>query len=94
MAGLWGGPLPPGIRRRSLVIPPGSRHAYRPSDWKEAIVMVKRGEIELECPGQAPRRFGPGDLLWLGGLGAGAIRNHGPGPAVLVAVSKLPRSHA
>jgi hypothetical protein len=94
MAGLWDGPLPAGIRRRSLVIPPGGHHAYRPSDWKEAIVMVKRGEIELECPGQPPRRFGQGDLLWLGGLGAGAIRNPGPGTAVLVAVSKQPRSHA
>jgi quercetin dioxygenase-like cupin family protein len=94
MAGLWGGPLPPGVRRRSLVIPPGSRHAYRPSDWKEAIVMVQRGEIELECPGQPPRRFGPGDLLWLGGPGPGALRNRGPGQAVRVVVSKQPRSHA
>ena len=92
MAGLWGGPLPPGLRRRSLVIPPGGVHAYRPSDWKEAIVMVKRGAIELECPGQPARPFRRGDLLWLGGLAPGAIRNRGPGTAVLVAVSKQPRS--
>jgi hypothetical protein len=94
MAGLWGGPLPPGVRRRSLVIPAGSLHAYRPSDWKEAIVMVQRREIELECAGQPPRRFGRGDLLWLGGPGPGALRNRGPGQAVLVVVSKQPRSHA
>jgi hypothetical protein len=94
MAGLWGGPLPAGFRRRSLVIPPGSHHAYRPSEWSEAIVMVQQGEIELESAGQPARRFRSGDLLWLGGLGAGAIRNHGPGAAVLVAVSKQPRSSA
>ena len=89
MAGLLGGRLAPGFRRRVLVLKPGARRAYRPEEWQNAIVMVESGVIQLECPGQAPRRFRQGDLLSFGGLGLAAIRNHGPGPAVLIAVSRV-----
>jgi hypothetical protein len=89
MAGLLGGPLAPGFRRRVLVLKSGDRRAYRPAEWQNAIVMVESGVIHLECRGQAPRRFGPGDLLWFDGLQLNSIRNHGPGAAVLIAVSKV-----
>jgi hypothetical protein len=91
MAGLLGGPLSPGFRRRVVILKAKSRRAYRPGEWQDAIVLVDKGEIELRCPGQAPRRFRRGDLLSLGGLGLTGIYNHGPGRAVLIAVSKLPR---
>jgi hypothetical protein len=89
MAGLLGGRLAPGFRRRVLVLKPGERRAYRPGEWQNALVMVESGVIHLECRGQAPRRFGAGDLLCFEGLQLDTIRNHGPGPAVLIAVSKV-----
>jgi hypothetical protein len=89
MAGLLGGRLAPGFRRRVLVLKPGARRAYRPAEWQNAIVMVERGVIQLECRGQTPRGFGPGDLLCFEGLQLDTIRNHGLVPAVLIAVSKV-----
>jgi hypothetical protein len=91
MAGLLGGALSPGFCRRVVILEPRSRRAYRPGEWQDAIVLIDKGEIELRCPGQPPRRFRRGDLLSLGGLGLTGIYNHGPGRAVLIAVSKLPR---
>jgi hypothetical protein len=82
------GALPPGFRRRVLRLAPGRRLRYRADAWQDAIVAVDRGEIQLECAGQPPRRFQRGDLLSLAGIGLRAIYNSGPGTAVLIAVRK------
>jgi RNA polymerase sigma-70 factor (ECF subfamily) len=87
---LLGRHLAPRIARRVVVLPPGGRHRYRVEDWRDALVWIERGEIELGCAGRP--RFRQGDLLWLGDLCPNAIHNHGPVPAVLVAVWRRPES--
>jgi hypothetical protein len=85
------GRLPPGFERKTVVMRPGDRRTYRPPEWQDAIVTIVSGEILLERAGQAPGRFGPGDLVCLAGLGLTAISNPGPARAVLIAVRRRPQ---
>jgi hypothetical protein len=73
---------------RVVTIHPGSLRPYDLDEWRGAIVCVARGEVELEGPGGARRRFATGDLLWLAPLALRALRNPGREDAVLVAVSR------
>lgn len=34
---------------RQVLIAPGSEYAYDESEWDDALVVVERGTIELEC---------------------------------------------
>jgi hypothetical protein len=79
--------LPPGFEVRVVTVPAGARRAYDDVEWRDALVVVDGGRIELECHG-GRRCFGPGDLLCLEGLGLRALHSLGPEPAVLVAVSR------
>jgi hypothetical protein len=73
---------------RAVAVAPGGRRAYDEGEWRDAIVVVKRGEIELECLSGISHRFRRGDLLWLSGLPLRALHNRGGEPALLVAVSR------
>jgi quercetin dioxygenase-like cupin family protein len=75
---------------RVTVIPPGGQEAYREADWRDALVLVESGEVELECEGGSRERFGPGDVVCLAQLPLRALHNRGHEPALLVAVSRLP----
>jgi hypothetical protein len=77
-----------GFAVRAVAVAPGCRRVYDDGEWRDAIVVVKCGEIELECTSGASHRFGRGDLLWLTGLPLRALHNHGREPTVLVAVSR------
>jgi hypothetical protein len=74
--------------RRQVVVDPGDRRPYEQAEWDDALVIVKRGEIDLECRAGGRMRFIAGDMLWLTGLPLRALRNPGAEPAVLVAVSR------
>lgn len=78
----------PAFVLRAVAVAPGCRRAYDEADWRDAIVLVRRGEIELECLSGTTHRFRRGDLLWLSGLPLRALRNRGHEPALLVAVSR------
>ena len=78
----------PAFTRRMLTIAPGTTRPAAAADWPDAIVLVARGAIELDCAGGSTRRFASGDLIWVRGLPLRALRNPGPGDAVLVAVSR------
>jgi hypothetical protein len=78
--------VPPGFEVRAVRVEPGGHRIYHPSEWDDALVVVTRGEVELECLGGARPRFGRGDLLWLAGLSLRALHNRGREPALLVAV--------
>ena len=82
--------LSPSFERRTISIPPGHERAYAEADWTDALVVVERGEIELECLDGKRRRFVRGDSLWLCGLPLKLLRNPGAEPALLVAVSRRP----
>ena len=83
------GRLPPsGFEMRIMVVDPGDTRAYQESEWRDALVVVERGNIQLEASGGVRRDFATGDVLCLVGLSLRALHNRGPEPAVLVAVSR------
>jgi hypothetical protein len=77
---------------RVVAVPPGRARAYDAAEWRGALVLVARGEIELEGVSGGRERFARGALLSLDGLPLRALHNRGAGPASLVAVvrSRLP----
>ena len=76
------------FRVRRIVVAPGAERPYDEAEWKDSLVVVESGRLELECDTGCRRRFGRGDMLWLIGLPLRALRNHGAVPTVLVAVSR------
>jgi quercetin dioxygenase-like cupin family protein len=73
---------------RAFAFEPGCERAYVESEWRDAIVSVTSGEVELECLSGCRHRVGRGDVLWLEGLPLRALHNSGSEPALLVAVSR------
>jgi hypothetical protein len=80
--------FPAGFETASISIEPRCRRVYDEAEWRDAIVVVERGEVELECREGSQWRFRRGDVLWLVGLPLRAIHNRGCEPALLVAVSR------
>jgi quercetin dioxygenase-like cupin family protein len=80
--------LPPRFELRWVTVAPGGRRAYDEAEWRDALVIVERGPIELECLAGGRRAFQAGDILWLVGLPLRALHNPGSEPAVLAAVSR------
>jgi hypothetical protein len=78
--------MPPAFRVRTVTVDPD--RPFREVEWADALVLVERGEIELEGVSGARWRFRRGDVLWLSGLPLRALRSSGREPAVLVAVSR------
>jgi hypothetical protein len=70
-----------------VALAPGRARPYDEAEWRDALVVVEHGEIELECSSGSRRRFGSGAVLCLNGLPLRALHNGGLGPAVLSAVS-------
>ena len=66
----------------------GEVKAYIDEEWRDALVVVETGRIELETQSGIRRGFRTGDVLCLVGLALRALHNPGPGPAVLMAVSR------
>jgi hypothetical protein len=83
-----GRPLPPAFELRTFVVPPDGERPYDRADWHGALVVVERGEIELEWRDGPRRRFARGAVLWLSDLPLRALHNRGREPAMLAAVSR------
>jgi hypothetical protein len=71
------------FERRIVSVPPGGALDYDEAVWRDALVLVVRGEIEL-----GGERFGRGSVLSLAGLPLRALHNRGVEPAELVAVRR------
>ena len=84
------GAVGPGFERRVVTIPAGESRGFDEDEWRDAIVVLARGQVELECVNGTSRLFAPGAVLWLVGLSVCALHNPGQVPAVLVAVSRTP----
>jgi hypothetical protein len=82
--------LPPEFELRELSLPTGDRRAFDDREWRDAIVVVESGELELECQRGVVYQFRSGDVLWLIGLPLVAMHNPGPMPALLTAISRRP----
>jgi glyoxylate utilization-related uncharacterized protein len=78
---------------RVVTLAPGGARRYAEAEWLDAIVVVERGEIELETLSHSRWRFEQGDMLWLSGLQLVALHNCGHEPTRLVAVSRTLMSH-
>ena len=83
-----GRPLGPAFRARIVTIAPGGARPYDEAEWRDALVVVERGAVVVECRAGGRRTFGSGDILWLTGMGVRALHNQGEEIAVLVAVSR------
>ena len=81
--------LPQSFRLNVVTLPPHSEQPYREADWLDAIVIVERGEVELECTAGGRRQFQQGAILWFVGLPLRTLRNRGDEPTVLAAVSRV-----
>ena len=79
---------PAGFRFARVELEPGASRPYAAGEWAGALVVIARGEVELECRDGGRRRFGCGEVLWLSGLPLRALRNPSTEPAVLLAVSR------
>jgi hypothetical protein len=78
----------PGFTRRAVVVEPGASRPSRDEEWHDALVIVERGEVDLECTAGGRRRFGAGAVLWLTGIRLAALHNVGAEPVVLIAVTR------
>jgi len=76
------------FERRVVVVEPGEARRYEAADWRDALVTVDSGTIDVEPERGAPVRFVTGDVVALDGLGVRSLSNAGDEPAVLVAVSR------
>jgi hypothetical protein len=83
-----GRPLPPGFELRAVAVAPGTERPYEAGEWRDALVVVERGELELVWPCRAARRLGRGEVLWLSGLSLRILRNRGSEPVLLVAIRR------
>jgi hypothetical protein len=80
--------LPSWVELRMVAVAPGHRLAFEQADWRDALVVVEGGALELECLGGSRQRFDRGDVLWLSGLPVRALHNPGGEPALLTVVSR------
>jgi hypothetical protein len=73
---------------RRVAVEPGGRLLYEEDDWRDALVVVERGEVVLETLCGGACFFRQGDALWLHRLPLASLHNRGGEPAVLVATSR------
>ncbi len=76
---------------RRVVVTPGAERLFVEAEWRDAIVVVESGGLELESSTGIRWRFGRGDVLWLIGLPLRALHAYGRAPTVLIAVSRSGR---
>jgi hypothetical protein len=71
-----------------VTIPPGGERVFDEGEWRDALVILARGEIVLESIDGRCLRLSRGAALWLAGLSLRVLRNPGAGVARLVAISR------
>jgi hypothetical protein len=71
-----------------VTIPPGGERVFDEGEWRDALVILARGEIALEPIDGGCLWLSRGAALWLAGLSLRALRNPGAGVARLVAISR------
>ena len=75
--------------KRTIELAAASAFAYVEPNWRDAIVFVACGEVEVECASGERARFREGDILCLVSLHVRLLRNTGTAPAHLLAISRL-----
>jgi predicted enzyme related to lactoylglutathione lyase len=80
--------MPPAFEVRVLSLSPGGERAYDTDEWRDALVVVGQGELELECASGGRRRFRRGSVLWLSGLPLRSLSARGRQTLLLVSISR------
>jgi hypothetical protein len=80
--------LPPGFRRRVLDLEPGDERPYEEAEWRDALVVVERGAIEVVSVDGTRLSFKRGNVLFLSRLPLRCLRHCGQEPALLAIVSR------
>ena len=75
---------------RTVAVGPGETLPYDRGEWRDALVMVRSGEITLEMMCGRPFFFRQGDVLWLAELPIASLHNRGMTAAVLVSAARHP----
>jgi len=70
------------------ILDAGTETAYHPDDWKDSIVEIEAGAVEIETRDGQAVAFQAGDVFWLAGLPVRALHNRGDIPAVLVTATR------
>jgi hypothetical protein len=76
---------------RWVAVPAGDERPYVAAEWRDAIVLLERGAIELVGVSGERRAFAAGALLWLDDVPLRALSNPGEEPAVLLAIARANR---
>lgn len=85
---LLGRPLPRAFELLVVTLPPGRDRRFTAVEWRDAIVVVERGAVELVGPRGERLRFRRGAVMSLAGLPLRALRSGGPETAVLAVVRR------
>jgi hypothetical protein len=84
-----GSRCPKDFRLRTLALQPRAAIVYQPADWADTLVVVERGELEIESRTGARARFGEGAILAFTGLALRRLRNPAGRPLVLSMLSRI-----
>lgn len=79
---------PAGFRRRTITLQPCEDIDFVRPDWADAVVVVERGTLEVECRTGGRATFRTGDVLAFADLPLRRLRNAGATPLVLSALSR------
>jgi hypothetical protein len=79
---------PAKFRRRTLTLLPSDAIDFVPADWADAVVVVERGALEVECSTGRCASFAEGAVLVFDGLALRRLRNAGGDPLVITALSR------
>jgi hypothetical protein len=85
---LLGRPLPSAFVRCEVVLAPGAERAYVAAEWRDALVVVEEGSLQLVGLSGTRRRLECGAILWLAGLPLRALRNPGSVNTRIVGISR------
>ena len=83
-----GRPLPPAFELLVVTLPPGHDRPLAPAEWRDALVVVERGTVELVRARGERLRFSGGAVIALAGLPLRALRGVGRETAVLAVVRR------
>ncbi len=79
---------PAGFAVRRVCVLPGTARAYQAEDWRDSLVLVATGELELVGVCGSTHTCRAGDLIYLDGLPLCLLRNRGSATTLLVALSR------
>jgi hypothetical protein len=79
---------PENFRLSRVILQPRETLECRAADWADALIVVERGELEVELRSGTRAWFGEGAILVLAGLSVRRLRNSGRVPLVLSALSR------